>query len=267
MCSGEYFDEETGLIYLRNRYYDASTGRFITEDPIRDGLNWYAYCGNNPVNCVDPWGLYEQGDEKLPVVEQAKINVLTTLFYQFNQENNIAARDAARKKAVEIRRQYWDYVDTYNYCTNYESVKMSMEVLSAGAAHMYGGDATNFTQEIIFPSVVEATTKIIKSPVIDKLTSLDTIIKVLDHEYYKAMSALREGDVRVVIKQDYTTYLNKNGKLNYGELAMKYTTSFYKAEGMYIASDVSEIRYRYTYHTPNNTYTNRFRYANSNLFN
>ncbi|MBR5236912.1 MAG: RHS repeat-associated core domain-containing protein [Clostridia bacterium] len=57
MCSGEYFDEETGLIYLRNRYYDASTGRFITEDPIRDGLNWYVYCGNNPVMFVDPWGL------------------------------------------------------------------------------------------------------------------------------------------------------------------------------------------------------------------
>ena len=48
---GEYFDEETGNIYLRNRYYDPSIGRFITEDPIRDGLNWYIYAGNNPVKC------------------------------------------------------------------------------------------------------------------------------------------------------------------------------------------------------------------------
>ena len=55
--AGEYFDEETGLIYLRNRYYDPETGRFISEDPAKDGLNWYAYCGNNPVNFVDPWGL------------------------------------------------------------------------------------------------------------------------------------------------------------------------------------------------------------------
>ena len=30
---GEYYDEESGLIYLRNRYYNSSTGRFITEDP------------------------------------------------------------------------------------------------------------------------------------------------------------------------------------------------------------------------------------------
>jgi len=56
--SGEYFDEESGLIYLRNRYYDPSIGRFINEDPIKDGTNWYAYCGNNPVMFVDPWGLY-----------------------------------------------------------------------------------------------------------------------------------------------------------------------------------------------------------------
>ena len=46
---GEYQDEETGLIYLRNRYYDPEIGRFITEDPARDGENWYVYCGNNPV--------------------------------------------------------------------------------------------------------------------------------------------------------------------------------------------------------------------------
>ena len=54
---GEYFDEESGLIYLRNRYYNPEIGRFITEDPIQDGLNWYAYCGNNPVNFWDPLGL------------------------------------------------------------------------------------------------------------------------------------------------------------------------------------------------------------------
>ena len=54
---GEYWDAETGTYYLRARYYDPHTGRFISEDPIRDGLNWYTYCGGNPVMFVDPWGL------------------------------------------------------------------------------------------------------------------------------------------------------------------------------------------------------------------
>ena len=49
--AGEYYDAESGFIYLRNRYYDPKQRRFITEDPIRDGSNWYVYCGNNPVKC------------------------------------------------------------------------------------------------------------------------------------------------------------------------------------------------------------------------
>ena len=59
--SGEYFDEETGFYYLRARYYDPTIGRFLTEDPAGDGTNWYAYCGNDPINFVDPSGLVEVG--------------------------------------------------------------------------------------------------------------------------------------------------------------------------------------------------------------
>jgi len=54
---GEYTDAETGLVYLRNRYYDPSIGRFISEDPIQDGVNWYVYANSNPVAFVDPMGL------------------------------------------------------------------------------------------------------------------------------------------------------------------------------------------------------------------
>ncbi|MBQ7232478.1 MAG: RHS repeat-associated core domain-containing protein [Bacillales bacterium] len=54
---GEYFDKVNEKIYLRARYYDAGQGRFTQEDPIRDGSNWYSYCGGNPVMFVDPNGL------------------------------------------------------------------------------------------------------------------------------------------------------------------------------------------------------------------
>ena len=40
---GEYFDSESESIYLRNRYYSTLSSRFITEAPIKDGLNWYVY--------------------------------------------------------------------------------------------------------------------------------------------------------------------------------------------------------------------------------
>ncbi|HPR93722.1 MAG TPA: RHS repeat-associated core domain-containing protein, partial [Syntrophomonadaceae bacterium] len=62
---GEYLDKESGNVYLRARYYDPETGRFISEDPIRDGLNWYVYCNNDPVNYFDPRGL-AIGDVTMP---------------------------------------------------------------------------------------------------------------------------------------------------------------------------------------------------------
>lgn len=51
--------DETGLIYYRARYYDASIGRLISRDPIglRGGVNRYAYAKNNPANFNDPLGL------------------------------------------------------------------------------------------------------------------------------------------------------------------------------------------------------------------
>jgi RHS repeat-associated protein len=60
-CS-EYFDKETGTIYLRARYYDAGIGRFTSEDSVWGNdsdslsLNLYTYCLNNSVNLIDPSG-------------------------------------------------------------------------------------------------------------------------------------------------------------------------------------------------------------------
>jgi RHS repeat-associated protein len=58
---GQYYDEETGLHYNWNRYYDPSTGRYITPDPIglAGGLNLFSYVQNNPINRIDPRGLIE----------------------------------------------------------------------------------------------------------------------------------------------------------------------------------------------------------------
>jgi RHS repeat-associated protein len=58
---GEYYDEETGTYYLRARYYAPRLGRFTQEDSARDGLNWYVYCGNDPINFSDPDGQKRTG--------------------------------------------------------------------------------------------------------------------------------------------------------------------------------------------------------------
>jgi len=53
---GHVSDTETGLIYMQATYYDPSVGRFASEDPSRNGGNWFAYCGSSPTNGVDPDG-------------------------------------------------------------------------------------------------------------------------------------------------------------------------------------------------------------------
>src|SRR5690554_5034456 len=54
--TGKEDDVSTGLYYFNARYYDPAIGRFITEDSAKDGVNWYVYCGNNPLRYVDPTG-------------------------------------------------------------------------------------------------------------------------------------------------------------------------------------------------------------------
>ena len=55
---GEYYDLSSSTYYLRARDYRTSIGRFVSEDPIRDGVNWYTYCINNPSRFTDPTGCF-----------------------------------------------------------------------------------------------------------------------------------------------------------------------------------------------------------------
>jgi RHS repeat-associated protein len=54
---GQYLDSESGLYYLRARYYDPTTAQFLTVDPaLASTRSPYAYAAGNPLNASDPSG-------------------------------------------------------------------------------------------------------------------------------------------------------------------------------------------------------------------
>ena len=58
--TGREYDDLTGLYYYRARWYDAGTGKFLSEDPLgfaSQDDNLYRYVINDPVNRTDPTGL------------------------------------------------------------------------------------------------------------------------------------------------------------------------------------------------------------------
>jgi RHS repeat-associated protein len=62
---GQYQDNETGLIYLRARYYDPATAQFITRDPaVALTGDAYGYAEQNPLNTSDPTGLWPWDGKK-----------------------------------------------------------------------------------------------------------------------------------------------------------------------------------------------------------
>jgi RHS repeat-associated protein len=57
--TGKPFDHDTKLQNNINRWYEAGTGKWLSEDPIgyKGGINLYEYCGNKPTDRTDPSGL------------------------------------------------------------------------------------------------------------------------------------------------------------------------------------------------------------------
>jgi RHS repeat-associated protein len=74
----------SGQKYMRNRYYDPSTGKFTQRDPagLAGGLNLYGYAGGDAVNYSDPFGLCTIGKDCLAAVKKLLDNLASSPVFQ-----------------------------------------------------------------------------------------------------------------------------------------------------------------------------------------
>ena len=80
---GYYYDSETGLYYLRSRYYDPQVKRFLNGDTVvavNDKINSnnvFTYCFNNPLVFDDQSGCYVGWDDAAAILAGGAVSVLT----------------------------------------------------------------------------------------------------------------------------------------------------------------------------------------------
>ena len=129
---GEYVDEETGFVYLRNRYYDPSIGCFTTMDThwntdnmiygdkkyddnekkipdinaIMQSNNLYTYCRNNPLKYKDPFGRAAIVDDAVVIVVVAVVTVtVAAINVYYANKNDPYARPNQKKQGRERKEK------------------------------------------------------------------------------------------------------------------------------------------------------------------
>lgn len=109
--TGKQLDSTSRLYNYGYRDYNPLTTRFTTQDPIRDGYNWFAYCNGDPVNFVDINGLYSYKGN----VQTTDAPASNTTVYIFRPDDGLGndfngARIIIKKDATGNKKVYVDSV-------------------------------------------------------------------------------------------------------------------------------------------------------------
>lgn len=127
--TGQQYDGLTGQYYLRARYYNPVLGRFMQEDTYwGDGLNLYAYCGNNPVVYCDPSGYAKTCTRSGETKEDEQVKDC------YNPDNvNPLYEDLPGEVVVpEKYNDKYDNVEEYLEANRQDSVVLREQLIEAG---------------------------------------------------------------------------------------------------------------------------------------
>lgn len=94
-------DPFTGLVFMRERWYDPQTGTFLSTDPegYADSANLYSYCHGDPVNCTDPTGRLGDGGDLRADFREKENAARKAAYAKWCRENPAACSEQQRKLA------------------------------------------------------------------------------------------------------------------------------------------------------------------------
>jgi RHS repeat-associated protein len=107
---GHKLDNESGLTYMRARYYEPWTGRFLSEDIAKDGRNWFIYASNNPIGFVDFTGKHPIAALLLLL---GALGGLKTLVYMNPALDLFTVGLSAAIDSLQVEELWDEYMDAY----------------------------------------------------------------------------------------------------------------------------------------------------------
>ena len=131
--AGERLDTTTGWYYLRQRYYDPKVGRFNRLDPFwgnasdPQSLHKYTYCHGDPVNHVDPSGMF------LTAGIGFMGSMGSVMVGMFNQSRGAAANMLAYNRIVSSFQYLLDIVNLTHF--TFSSMTAALTMLLAYGKH------------------------------------------------------------------------------------------------------------------------------------
>ena len=155
--TGYTYDLTLALYFAQNRFYDAELHRFTQEDAVKDGANWYLYCGSSPVLRVDWYGLlpWDSWDDFIHDLEHDNQGIVILLHWlygggkELNYVNNMSwskymtANAILTKKIQKIVRGYCEQIKCGE--TKYINETFAMEIENGeqiiGYQYLHGTNA------------------------------------------------------------------------------------------------------------------------------
>ncbi|MBU4318625.1 MAG: PASTA domain-containing protein [Proteobacteria bacterium] len=128
--AGGLYDSDTGLLHMGARVYDPETGKWMTRDPLlmmAGSPNLYTYCLNDPINRVDPHGLFSDDCQSMPDyddLEKALRDILEAI-ENADPEELERLKNETEKLLAEIAKNRRDTVNPIDALASYGDALLS----------------------------------------------------------------------------------------------------------------------------------------------